>query len=152
MAITTEQVKELRQRTGISVIECKKALDEAGGDTDKAIEILQNKSGIVAGKKANRTLGAGAIQSYIHNSGDVGSMVALSSETDFVAKNEEFIKLAYDVAMHIVASDPEDTDTLLEQEYIKDSSRTIKDLIESATQKFGEKIEVTDFARFSVRS
>lgn len=151
MAITTEQVKELRQRTGISVIECKKALDEAEGGTEKAIEILQKASGIVAGKKASRTLGAGAIQSYIHNSGDVGSMVVLSSETDFVAKNEEFVKLSYDIAMHIAASDPEDTAALLEQEYIKDPSRTIKDLIESATQKFGEKIEVTDFARFSVR-
>jgi elongation factor Ts len=149
--VTTEQVKELRQRTGISVIECKYALDEAGGDTDKAIEILQKKSGVVAGKKASRNLGAGAIQSYIHNSGDVGSMVVLSSETDFVAKNEEFVKLAYDIAMHIAASDPEDVDALLGQEYIKDPARTIKDLIESATQKFGEKIEVTDFTRFSVR-
>jgi len=151
MAITTEQVKELRQRTGISVIQCKKALDKAGGDTDRAIGILQKQSGIVAGNKASRKLSAGAIQSYIHNSGDVGSMVVLSSETDFVAKNKEFVKLAYDIAMHIAASDPTDVDTLLEQEYIKDSARTIKDLIESATQKFGEKIEVTDFARFSVR-
>ncbi|MFQ5661790.1 MAG: elongation factor Ts [Candidatus Paceibacteria bacterium] len=151
MAITTDQVKELRQRTGISVIECKKALDEAGGDTEKAIEILQKASGIIAGKKASRTLGAGAIQSYIHNSGDVGSMVVLSSETDFVAKNEEFVKLAYDIAMHIAASQPENTGELLEQEYIKDPAKTIKDLVESATQKFGEKIEVTDFARFSVR-
>lgn len=152
MTITTEQVKELRQRTGISVIQCKKALDEAGGDIDKAIKILQKESGIVASKKASRTLGAGAVSAYIHNSGDVGSMVVLSSETDFVAKNEEFVKLAYDIAMHIAASQPEDTDTLLEQEYIKDPARTIKDLIESATQKFGEKIELTEFARFSVRS
>ena len=151
MAITTEQVKELRQRTGISVIQCKKALDEAEGDVDKAIEILQKESGIIAGKKANRALKAGAVSAYIHNSGDVGSMVVLSSETDFVAKNEEFVKLAYDIAMHIVASDPDDTNMLLEQEYIKDPARTIKDLVESATQKFGENIEVTDFARFSVR-
>lgn len=149
--VTTEQVKELRQRTGISVIQCKKALDKAGGDTEKAIDILQKESGIIAGKKASRALGAGAVQSYIHNSGDVGSMVVLSSETDFVAKNEEFVKLAYDIAMHIAASKPEDINMLLEQEYIKQPERTIKDLIESATQKFGEKIEVTDFARFSVR-
>lgn len=151
MAITTEQVKELRKRTGISVIQCKKALDEAQGDVEKAIAILQKESGIVASKKANRELKAGAVSSYIHNSGDVGSMLLLSSETDFVAKNEEFIKLAYDISMHIAASQPVDSDTLLEQEYIKDPTRTIKDLIESATQKFGEKIQITDFARFSVR-
>lgn len=149
--VTTEQVKELRQKTGISVIQCKKALDEVNGDMEKAIAILQKKSGAVASKKTNRELKAGAVQSYIHNSGDVGAMVLLSSETDFVAKNEEFIKLSYDIAMHIAASDPPDSDALLEQEFIKDPNRTIKDLIESATQKFGEKIEITNFARFSAR-
>jgi elongation factor Ts len=149
--ITTEQVKELRQRTGISVTQCKKALIQTNGDIEKAIEILQKESGIIAGKKASRALGAGAVQAYIHNSGDVGAMVVLSSETDFVAKNKEFIKFAYDIAMHIAASDPDDTTALLEQEYIKDSSHTIKDLIESTTQKFGEKIEITNFTRFSVR-
>jgi elongation factor Ts len=148
--ITTEQVKELRQRTGISVIQCKKALEEAGGNIEKAIMILQKKSGIIANKKVNRALGAGVIQAYIHNSGKLGAMVSLSSETDFVAKNKEFIKLAYNIAMHIVASDPMDTNALLEQEFIKDPNITIQGLIETATQKFGERIQVSEFARFAV--
>ena len=149
--ITTEQVKELRERTGISIIECKKALEEGEGDMGEAIAILEKRSGVVAGKKAGRNLGAGSIQAYVHNSGDVGAMVVLSSETDFVAKNEEFIRLSYNIAMHIAASDPENTEELLAQEFIKDPSQTIKSMIESATQKFGEKIEVTEFARFSLR-
>ncbi len=192
MAITTEQVKELREKTGISIIQCKKALEEAGGDMEKAIIILQKKSGAVADKKSGRDLKAGAVQSYIHNSGNVGAMVLLLSETDFVAKNEEFVKLAYDIAMHIAATNPKFTNKediteeeisrakevfekevegkpeemkeqilkgkidsyfsdkiLLEQVFIKDPENTIKDLIEAATQKFGERIQVGEFARFA---
>lgn len=147
--ITTEQVKELRKKTGISVMYCKKALEKTKGDMEKAIAILRKESGATANKKSKRDLKAGAVQAYIHNSGNIGAMALLSSETDFVAKNEEFIKLAYDIAMHIAASDPEDTETLLGQEYIKDNNRTIKDLIESATQKFGERIQISEFVRFA---
>lgn len=190
--ITTEQVKELRGKTGISIIQCKKALEEAEGNMDKAIVILQKKSGVTADKKSGRDLKSGAVQSYIHNSGNVGAMVLLSSETDFVSKNEEFIKLAYDIAMHIAATNPKFTNKediteeeintakevfvkevegkpeemkeqilkgkidsyfkdkiLLEQVFIKDPNNTIKDLIEAATQKFGERIQVTEFARFA---
>ncbi|MEK7589746.1 MAG: elongation factor Ts [Patescibacteria group bacterium] len=189
--VTTEQVKELREKTGISIIQCKKALEEAGGDMKKAVIILQKRSGAVADKKSGRDLKAGVVQSYIHNSGNVGSMVLLSSETDFVAKNEGFVKLAYDIAMHIAATNPKfinkeeitehEINTakevfakevegkpekmkeqilkgkidsyfkdkiLLEQAFIKDSNTTIKGLIEAATQKFGERIQVTEFARF----
>ncbi|MDP6388076.1 MAG: elongation factor Ts [Candidatus Pacebacteria bacterium] len=149
--VTTQQIKELRERTGISIIQCKKALEEAQGDSQKAVALLQKRSGIVASKKAGRQLKAGTVAAYIHNSGDVGAMVALSSETDFVSKNKEFVALAYEIAMQVAASEPEDKDELLGQEFIKDPERTVKDLIESAIQKFGEKIEVTDFARFSLR-
>lgn len=193
MAITTEQVKELREKTGISIIQCKKALEEAGGDMEKAIIILQKKSGAVADKKSDRDLKAGTVQSYIHNSGNVGAMVLLSSETDFVAKNEEFIKLAYDIAMHITASNPKFTTekditeeevnkakevfekevegkpekmkeqilkgkidsyfkdkVLLKQQFIKDPNNTIEDLIKGAIQRFGERIQISEFARFGV--
>lgn len=194
--IKTEQVKKLREKTGISIIQCKKALEEALGDMDKAVIILQKKSGAITDKKIGRELKAGSVQAYIHNSGDIGSMVLLSSETDFVSKNKEFIALAYDIAMHITAANPQFisrkdiTDEeiekvsevfkkeveenppaggeelkkrilkgkidsyfkdkiLLEQAFIKDTDKSIKDLIEFATQKFGEKIQISEFARFS---
>jgi elongation factor Ts len=105
--ITTENVKALRDRTGLSIMQCRKALEEAGGDAEKAIVILRKQSSAVADKKADRTLGAGVIASYIHGTGTVGAIVELSCETDFVAKNEEFKQLAYDIAMHVAATDPQ---------------------------------------------
>jgi elongation factor Ts len=106
MAITTDQVKELRDMTGISVMQCKKALEEAGGDKEKALVILRKKSGELSAKKADRTFGAGSIQAYIHANGTVGSMVELNSETDFVSGNDEFKALARDIAMHVAATNP----------------------------------------------
>ena len=196
--ITIDQVKELRDRTGISIMQCKKALEEAGGDMDKAIILLNKKSSQIAEKKAGRTLGAGVVQSYIHAGGIVGSMVELMCETDFVAKNEEFKALAYNLAMQVAATNPrflkkediseadvvkvrevfmkeiEDTKAnqpaemkekilkgkidahfkdkiLLEQVYIKDSEKSINNLIESTIQKFGEKIEVGRFVRLAIK-
>lgn len=105
--ISTEQVKELRDKTGVSIMQCRKALEEADGDIEKALLILKKRGADVAAKKSDRTLGAGTIQSYIHANGTVGAIVELSSETDFVAKNEEFKKAAYDIAMHVAATNPE---------------------------------------------
>lgn len=190
--ITTEQIKELRDQTGISVMQCKKALEEAAGDMDKALIILRKKSKDSASKKADREFGAGIVQSYIHG-GAVGAMVELVCETDFVSKNEEFINLARDIAMQVAATSPEYLKTedideesrakaaevfeqevqgkpenlktqilegklaayfkdkvLLEQEYIKNPEITINDLIQGAIQKFGEKVEVARYVRFSV--
>jgi elongation factor Ts len=191
--ITTEQIKELRNRTGISIGQCKNALEEAGGDIEKAIIILSKKGGDIAAKKAGRELKSGTIASYIHNGGKVGAMVEIACETDFVAKNEEFKKLAYDIAMQVAATNPtflkrediteEDQKkagevfaeevkdkpeemkekilkgkldsyfkdkVLLEQSFIKDSEKTIKDLIEGAIHKFGEKTEIIKFVYFVV--
>ena len=108
--ISTEQIKELRDLTGISVMQCKKALEEAAGDKEKALAILRKKSGDIAAKKSDRELGAGVIESYIHNTKTVGALVELSCETDFVARNEEFVSLARDIAMHITALAPEYVD------------------------------------------
>ena len=105
--VSTDQVKELRAQTGISVMQCKKALEEADGDMEKALVILRKASSKAADKKSDRDLGAGVISSYIHGEGSVGTMVELSCETDFVSKNEEFRALAYEIAMHIAASNPE---------------------------------------------
>ena len=108
--ITTEQIKELRDLTGISVMQCKKALEEAAGDKEKALLILRKKSSGIAEKKGDRELGAGVVEAYIHSTKTVGAMVELSCETDFVARNEEFVALARDIAMHITATNPEYTD------------------------------------------
>jgi elongation factor Ts len=107
MAITTEQIKELRDRTGISVMQCKKALEEAGGDMDKAVIILRKQGAANAAKKSDRSLGAGAIVSYIHGTGTVGVMLELGCETDFVSGNTDFKAIGYDIAMHIAAQNPE---------------------------------------------
>lgn len=194
MEITSEALKQLRDQTGISVMQCKKALEEAGGDMEKALVILQKKSGEAAAKKSDRVLGAGAIGSYVHSTHEVAAMVVLSSETDFVAKNAEFVALAREIAMHVAAANPkalsrEDISEhdiakarevfakeakdkpaeiqekviagkldayfkeqiLLEQNYIKDQERTVNDLLNAAVQKFGEKIAVRSFSRFSVK-
>jgi len=193
MEITTETLKMLRDKTGVSVMQCKKALEEANGDVDQAEVILRKRSGAAADKKADRELGAGAVATYVHG-GEIGAMVLLSCETDFVARNEEFPQLAREIAMQVAASNPtylseteisEEARTaahavfteevkdkpaemqekilegkmksyfkdqvLLEQAYIKDESKTIRDLITEASQKFGERVEVTRFARFSAR-
>jgi elongation factor Ts len=194
MAITPEQVKELRDMTGISVMQCKAALEEAGGDKDKALLILSKKSGSIAAKKSDRTLAAGVVSSYIHANKEVGSMVILRSETDFVSKNEEFVTLAREIALQVAASNPlflrrEDIPAekledmkglfvkevegkpqdmkekilagkldaylkgivLLEQPYIKDDTKVIRDLIENATHKFGERVEIEKFIRYSTK-
>ena len=106
MEITTELIKQLRDETGVSIMQCKKALDEASGDMEKAKIILRKQSSMAASKKADRTLGAGLASAYTHAGGSVVAAVVLACETDFVSKNESFGKLAYDIAMHIAAMDP----------------------------------------------
>lgn len=147
---TTEEIKALRDETGLSIMECKKALEEAGGDKAKAIEILKSKGAAIASRKGDRTLGAGVVVSYIHASGTVGAMLELLCETDFVAKNPEFKAIGYDIAMHIAAMKPENTAELMEQPFIKDPSRKISDLINGAVQKFGERTEVGQYACFTI--
>jgi elongation factor Ts len=190
--ITTEQIKELRDLTGISVMQVKKALEEAGGDMEKAKVMLQKKSSEIAAKKSDRDLGAGAVVAYTHNNNSVAAMVELQCETDFVSGNDEFKQVAYDIAMHIAAMNPafkterdisdKDKETarsvfaeevadkpadmqdkiidgkmssyfkekvLMSQSFIKDPSKTIKDLIQDATQKFGERVELGEFSRIS---
>lgn len=106
MEITPAQLKELRDQTGISVMQCKKALEEAAGDMEKAKIILQKKGGEAAQKKSDRALGAGSIGSYVHSTGEVAALVLLSCETDFVSKNAEFATLAREIAMHVAAQNP----------------------------------------------
>jgi elongation factor Ts len=151
MEITTEAVKELRDKTGISVMECKKALTEADGDMEKAMEVLKDALGGYGCKESQTaSLRAGTVVSYIHNAGQVGAMVLLSSETDFVSKNPEFEALARDIAMHTAAMRSESVEALLSEAFIKDPSKTISDLLATATQKFGERVEVSKLSCFAV--
>lgn len=106
MEITSAQLKELRDKTGISVMQCKRALEEAGGDMDKAVIILKKKRSEAAEKKSDRELGAGAVGVYIHNTNEVAAMVLLACETDFVSKNQEFVALAKEIAMQVAATNP----------------------------------------------
>lgn len=106
MEITTEQVKRLRDATGVSVMQCKYALEEAGGDMEKALVLLRKKGSAIAEKKGARALGAGTVAAYIHSNKEVGSLVELSCETDFVAKNPEFVALAYELALQVAATNP----------------------------------------------
>ena len=151
MAISAEAVKALRDKTGVSMMECKKALEEAGGDEAKALALLSARAAATVGKKAGRTLAAGTVASYVHTTAQVGALVLLSCETDFVSKNEEFTLLARDIAMHVSAMRPADVTELLSQQFIKDPSKTITDLISAATQKFGERIEISDFSCLTVK-
>ncbi len=148
-AISIEQVKALREKTGISVAQCQKALTEAGGDEAKALEILRTKSADAAAKKADRTLAAGSVATYLHSNGSIGAMVLLASETDFVSNNEEFKTLARDIAMQVSATNPETKDALMAEQFIKNPDFTIGQLVEGAIQKFGEKIEIAQFVRYS---
>jgi len=107
MEITTATIKQLRDKTGVSVMQCKKALEETGGDMDKAVMLLQKKSASIAEKKSDRILKSGVVEAYVHNTRQVASMVEILCESDFVANNEEFRKLARDIAMHVSATNPQ---------------------------------------------
>ncbi len=146
-----EEIKALREETGLSIAQCRFALDEAGGDKTKALAILQSNASGIAAKKGDRTLGAGIVASYIHAGDTVGVILELLCETDFVAKNPEFKAIGREIAMHIAAMNPVNDDELLEQPFIKDSSKTISDMINGTVQKFGERTQIGRFTRFSIR-
>ena len=145
-----DDIKALREETGVSVMKCKQALEEAQGDMNRARELLKEFSAKAAAKKADRELGAGIVQSYIHPNNTIGVLVYLACETDYVARNEDFIALANDIAMHIAAMMPTSTEELLEQPFVKNPETTIEKLIEESILKIGERIEVAEFTRYAV--
>ncbi|HWP82805.1 MAG TPA: translation elongation factor Ts [Bacteroidota bacterium] len=192
-AITSDQVKKLREKTGAGMMDCKRALEETGGDMDAAIEYLRKKGAATAAKRADRETNQGVVEAYIHAGGRIGAMVELNCETDFVAKTPQFKTLAHDIAMQIAAMNPQFISRdqvpqevqqkeleiyksqaqnegkpaqiaekiaqgrldkyfqevcLLEQSFIKDSGKTIKDIIDEATAAIGEKISVRRFQRY----
>ncbi len=145
-----EKVKHLRESTGLSFNEIKKALDEAGGDETKAVEILRVRGVKMAEKKSSREVGEGVVASYIHANKKLGSMVEVLCETDFVAKNADFQELAKEFSMHIAAMKPGDVLGLLEQPYVKNPDMTVKDFINSYVAKLGENIQIGRFELFQI--
>ena len=149
--ISSDQIKELRNKTSLSVMQCKRALEESDGDMEKALAHLMAQGASIAEKKSGRSLGAGVVSAYVHSTKNVGALLELNCETDFVAKNDEFGALGYEIAMHVVAMKPADVIELLAQPFIKDPSKTISDLVTGAVQKFGENTAIRRFTVFSVK-
>jgi elongation factor Ts len=148
--IDLQQLKKLRDETAASIADCRYALEESGGDYKKALEWLKKRAAEIAAKKADRETSQGIVEAYIHQGGKVGVLVELLCETDFVAKTDEFKKLAREVAMQVAAMNPSDVATLLKQEYIRDSSQTIEAMVKSVIGKLGENIAVKKFIRFEI--
>lgn len=146
----TEIIKQLRDVTGLSLSQIKKALDEAGGDKARAMEIIKAHGITVAEKKSSRAVKEGVVEAYIHSNKKLGALVELLCETDFVARNPEFQKLAHDLSMQIAASKPGTVADLLSQQFIKDQDITIKDLVNQAIAKLGENIQVGRFQIFEI--
>lgn len=149
MKISAQQIKELREKTQAGFSDCKMALEEAGGDMKKAEEILRKKGFEKAEKKAERETKAGLVESYVHG-GRIGVLVSLLCETDFVARTDEFKHLAHEIALQVSSMDPKDVKSLLAQEYIRDSSKTIEDLIKETIAKLGENIQIGEFKRSEI--
>lgn len=140
----------MREKTGASVMECRRALLECGGDFEKAIDYLKKRGSEKALKKAERKTTEGVIAAYIHSNKKIGAMVELRCETDFVARNAEFGELAYDIAMHVAAMGSVDADSLLAQPFIKNENVTIDSLVKEKISKLGENIQIGSFARFEI--
>lgn len=193
--VTAKEIADLRAKTGIGMMECKKALEEANGDEDKAIDIMRKRGFAKSAKRAERETKAGIVESYIHSNNKIGVLVEVLAETDFVAKNDEFKEFAHNVALHIAAMNPKYLSRLdipevevakereimleeaknsgkpaeiaakivegkmekyyseiclLDQTYVKDGDKTIKDLLNDLTTKIGEKIVISRFSRFEI--
>ena len=193
--ITAQMVKELRERTGAGMMDCKNALNETKGDMEQAIDTLRKKGLAAAAKKAGRVTAEGAVGSYIHGNGKIGVLVEVNCETDFVARTDQFQELVRDIAMHIAAAEPRfvrreevtqdvlDREreifrdqalasgkpanvvdkivqgkmekyyaeyVLLEQPFVKDSDKTVSQLIAEKVGKIGENIQVRRFVRFKL--
>ncbi len=150
--ITSQMVKELREMTQAGMMDCKKALVEAEGNMDKAVEWLREKGLAAAAKKAGRIAAEGVVASYINDAAKVGVVVEVNCETDFVAKTDNFINFSKNVAKHIALANPADVDALMAQKFVDDESKTVTDLVSDATVSIGEKISIRRFARYETQN
>jgi elongation factor Ts len=143
-------LKKLRAETSASIADCRMALEETDNDYKKALEWLKKRGLEKAEKKSDRATSQGLIEAYVHGGGKIGVLVELLCETDFVAKTDDFKQLAKEIALQISAMNPKDVDELMKQEYIRDSSQTIEQLIKSVIGKLGENITIGRFQRFAL--
>lgn len=150
MAVTAEQIKRLREETGAPVVRVKKLLEELNGDEKKAKEILLEEGFAKMEKRGDRATAEGRVVSYTHHTGKVAALVELLCETDFVGRNELFQELAKNIALQIVSMDPTDNDELLKQDFIKNPSLTIEELIKEVQTKTGEVIRLGKFVRLEI--
>jgi len=166
LEITVDMIKLLRQKTGAGIMDCKRALEEAAGDADRAVELLRAKGLASAAAKAGRETREGLVEAYIHAGGRLGALVEVNCETDFVARTSELKELTHALAMQVAAmpstsyidrsevkedeSRPIEEVCLLEQSYIKDPSRTVRDVVQEAIAKVGENVRIRRFARFAL--
>jgi elongation factor Ts len=165
LQISVEMIKGLREQCGAGVMDCRNALLEVEGDVERALQILKEKGLLKAEKKADRVTAQGLIEAYIHTGGRIGAMVEVNCETDFVARTDEFKELAHDLAMQVAALSPqyiseedlpEEADVepqaacLLQQPFIRDPARTVRDVIVEVIARVGENIRVSRFSRFEL--
>jgi len=148
--VSANQVKQLREKTGASMMDCKTALEQARGDEKKALNFLREKGQITAMKKSERKVGQGIIEAYIHSNKKIGVLLELKCETDFVARNEEFKELAHDLAMHIAGMDSKNEKTLLKEPFVRNPEVLVKDLIDQKIAKLGENIKIGKFIRYEL--
>jgi len=147
--ISVEQIKKLREETGVSISECKKALEQTKGDFEKAKELLRKLGQKFAEQRKEKETENGIIDSYVHSGKKVGVMIEINCESDFVARSEDFKKLAHELCLQIAAISPEEI-PLLEQPWIRDDKKTIKELVNEYTAKFGENIVLKRFIRYEL--
>ena len=145
----TSDVKNLREQTGAGVMDAKRALEEAGGDVVKAVQIIQAKGLIRAEKRIERATSSGLIVSYIHND-RIGVLLDIRCETDFVARTDDFRGLAHNIAMHIAAMNPENIETLFAEPFIKDQSLSIENLVKGVIAKVGDNIRIEKFCYYAL--
>ncbi len=149
MKIDPQLIQKLREASGAGVMDSKRALEESSGDFDKAMVLIREKGLAKMEKRSGRETGAGLIYSYVHG-GRIGVLVDLRAETDFVVRSDPFQKLAHELAMQIAASSPADVKELLDQPYIRDESRAVKNLVEDVVAQVGENVKVNNFSRLEI--
>ena len=150
--ITASQVKELREKTGAGMMDCKKVLTETNGDEEKAIELLRERGIAKAAKKSDRIAAEGLVETYISEDGKVGVVVEVNAETDFVAKNEEFRNFVADVAKQVAKENPADVEALLEQKSIAEPDKTVREVLTNKIATIGENMSIRRFVRFETNN
>jgi len=148
--VKIDDLKKIRNMTGASIEAIRKALEEAGGEIERALVLLKNRGEMMAAKKAGRQTGEGIISCYIHADNKIGVMVKVLCETDFVARTEQFKELGHELAMHIAAMEPATVEELLLQAYIRDQEMTIDALVKDYIAKLGENIRVGEFCQLEI--